>query len=142
MSPDWGFDGADEIDLEGSMIKGRGGALVLEKIIMSMSKKTLIVADSSKFQERLGATFSVPVEIIPDSYSLVRSQLENEGISEFKLRGNSRSDGPAVTRYGNWTIDVRFEAPTRESLRYLKQIPGVIEAGLFFDYPIEIVRAN
>ena len=53
VKPDWGFDGADEVTPEGWMIKGRGGAMFHEKLVMCNSPKTYILADRSKFVSRL-----------------------------------------------------------------------------------------
>src|SRR5438093_12166530 len=55
------FDGADQIDAKGNMIKGGGGALLREKILISIAKRVVIIADESKFVKKLHR--SVPVEI-------------------------------------------------------------------------------
>src|SRR5579872_5937011 len=57
------FDGADQIDAKGNMIKGGGGALLREKILISMAKKTVIIADETKFAKKLNKR--IPVEVHP-----------------------------------------------------------------------------
>ena len=65
--PNWTFDGADEIDPNHNMIKGRGGAMFKEKLLISSSPQTFIIADPSKMVSKLGSRFPVPVEIFPDA---------------------------------------------------------------------------
>lgn len=55
--PDWCFDGADEVDLNNWLIKGRGAAMFNEKLIMVNAKKTYILVDNSKFVNKLRRKF-------------------------------------------------------------------------------------
>src|SRR3990172_361107 len=57
------IDGADEVDVNGCLIKGGGGALTWEKIVASSTKKQIIVVDESKLVQTLGK-FPLPVEVI------------------------------------------------------------------------------
>jgi ribose 5-phosphate isomerase A len=59
------IDGADEVDAQGDLIKGGGGALLWEKIVAAATKLYIIVVDESKLVERLGARFAVPIEVMP-----------------------------------------------------------------------------
>jgi ribose 5-phosphate isomerase A len=45
---DVAFDGADEVDSQLNCIKGGGGCHLQEKLIISNSKKTFIIADYRK----------------------------------------------------------------------------------------------
>ena len=63
-------DGADEIDHQGCMIKGGGGALTREKIVAAASRKIVCIADASKLVAVLGR-FPLPVEVIPMARSFV-----------------------------------------------------------------------
>lgn len=63
--PDWTFDGADEVDPDRNLIKGRGGALFKEKLLISSSNRTFILVDESKQVSFLGSRFPVPVEVFP-----------------------------------------------------------------------------
>ena len=57
------IDGADEVDPENNLIKGGGGALLMEKIVASCSKQLIIIVDSSKIVSNLGK-FPLPVEVV------------------------------------------------------------------------------
>ena len=61
--PDWTFDGADEVDPQQNLIKGRGGAMFKEKLLIRSSRKTFIIIDPSKRVNQLGNKFPIPVEL-------------------------------------------------------------------------------
>ena len=69
--PDWTFDGADEVDPQRNLIKGRGGAMFKEKLLIRSSRKTFIIIDPSKRVNQLGNKFPIPVEVFPDSLTYV-----------------------------------------------------------------------
>lgn len=60
--PDWTFDGADEVDPQNNLIKGRGGAMFKEKLLIKSSGKTYITIDESKLVSKLGSKYPIPVE--------------------------------------------------------------------------------
>lgn len=140
--PDWGFDGADEVHVQGGvvrLIKGRGGALFREKLVMASQPRTLILVDRSKLVERLGERFPVPVETHPAALHLVEERLRDLGATEVTLRMAASKDGPVLTENGHLLLDARFaEIPDRLE-RDIKAIPGVIESGLFVGFPVEVV---
>jgi len=137
--PNWGFDGADEVNPEKWIIKGRGGALFKEKINMLNSPITYILIDSSKKVEKLGEKFKVPVECAVDAVNYVTEELQKIGGKEIELRKAVSKDGPVITENGNMILDVKFEEITKELEKQIKMITGVIESGLFIDYPVEII---
>lgn len=55
--PDWTFDGADEVDPQNNLIKGRGGAMFKEKLLIKSSGKTYIIIDESKLVSKLGSKY-------------------------------------------------------------------------------------
>ena len=63
--PDWTFDGADEVDPHNNLIKGRGGAMFKEKLLIKSSGKTYIIIDESKLVSKLGSKYPIPVEVFP-----------------------------------------------------------------------------
>ncbi len=138
-APDWAYDGADEVDADHSLIKGRGGAMFREKLVMSASPKTFIVADKSKMVSRLCEKFPIPVEVHPLALTIARKGLIDLGATELQLRLAQRKDGPVITESGNIIVDVRFDAVDRDMEKRIKGLPGVIESGLFIGYSIEIV---
>jgi ribose 5-phosphate isomerase A len=141
LRPDWAFDGADEVDPARNLIKGRGGAMFMEKILIDASPKSFILIDRSKLVERLGEKFSVPVEVLPIALRFVEQQLTALGAVEITLRLAVKKDGPVVTEHGNFILDVRFAAIAMSLERDIKAIPGVIESGLFMGRDVEVLVA-
>ena len=99
--PNWTFDGADEIDPNHNMIKGRGGAMFKEKLLISSSPQTFIIADPSKMVSKLGSRFPVPVEIFPDALIHADQALRSLSPVDIKLRMAQGKDGPIITENGN-----------------------------------------
>lgn len=142
VRPEWGFDGADEVhrgEHGVGLIKGRGGAMLREKMVMASQRETLILVDSSKIVERLGERFPVPVEVRPEALHLAEERLRVAGAVEVSLRPAGGKDGPVVTEAGNLVLDARFEEISDGLERALAAIPGVVETGLFIGYPVEIL---
>ena len=106
--PNWTFDGADEIDPNHNMIKGRGGAMFKEKLLISSSPQTFIIADPSKMVSKLGSRFPVPVEIFPDALIHADQALRSLSPVDIKLRMAQGKDGPIITENGNLILDVWF----------------------------------
>ena len=124
------IDGADEIDPDLNLIKGGGGAFLREKIVASVSRRFIVIADSAKQVKRLGK-FPVPVEVVPFAQSLIKLQIEALG-AKVSLR-NYAYGNPYVTDEGHHILDCTFgEIPDPAALaEKLCHIPGVIEHGLF-----------
>lgn len=137
--PDWCFDGADEIGANGDVVKGRGGGLYKEKLIIAAAKKRFIIAEDKKFVDRVGAV-PVPVEVFTDAIHLVTEGLVALGATSVNLRLATSKDGPVITEHGNALLDCRFEKITDGMEREIKAIPGVIDSGLFQGYNFEFVR--
>lgn len=138
--PDWTFDGADEIDMNHNMIKGRGGAMFKEKLIINSSPRTYIIADSSKMVTKLGTRFPVPIEIFPEALTYVAQALESFTPKEIKLRMAQGKDGPVITENGNLILDVWFDNIPDNLENAIKSITGVIESGLFMHYEIQLIK--
>lgn len=127
------IDGADQIDDQLSLIKGGGGALLREKILYFSAKKTIIVADYTKFVSRFSR--SVPIEILPFGRTSVLPFLQKLGGTPV-LRTLDKGY-PYVTENGNLILDVMFSDYSNISRieSDLKKIPGVMETGLFVQAP-------
>jgi ribose 5-phosphate isomerase A len=127
------IDGADEIDPCLNLIKGGGGALLREKVVASVTKKMVVVSDSTKVVPALGK-FPLPVEIIPFARPVVERKIASLGATP-KLR--CKPDGqPYVTDNGNHILDASFgriDDPPSVA-RALSETPGVVEHGLFIGF--------
>ena len=129
---DVAVDGADEIDVHKRMIKGGGGALLREKIIASMSKEMIVIVDSSKQVDHLGA-HPLPLEIVPFAYHATQHHLHQLGFFG-KLR-TSKDNNIFVTDNGNYIYDIQLKHPCThpEDINYkIRSIPGIVETGFFF----------
>ena len=131
--PRFTIDGADEISPELALIKGRGGALLREKIVAASSEEGLIVvADSSKLVDALGEG-PLPVEIDSFGWETTLEALGSLGC-EPELRMDWTDPGrPFVTDGGHYTADCTFETvadPASLEVQ-IKHIPGALESGLF-----------
>jgi ribose 5-phosphate isomerase A len=125
------IDGADEINAAGHMIKGGGAALTREKIVASVSKQFVCIADASKLVETLGK-FPLPVEVLPMARNAVMRQLAALG-GQPKVRTKAGSEDIFVTDNGGNIIDVAGLAitdPVALETR-INQIVGVVAVGLF-----------
>jgi ribose 5-phosphate isomerase A len=130
-------DGADEIDGALRLIKGGGGALLGEKIVAAASRRMVVIADGSKYVERLGA-FPLPVEVAPFGLAATRRHIERAAAAlgcrgPLDLRRSRDSGAIFVTDAGHYILDCAFGAiPQPEALaRALNAIPGIVEHGLF-----------
>ncbi len=119
------IDGADEIDAQGNMIKGGGGALTREKIVAAASKSFVCMVDDSKIVQKLGK-FPIAVEVLPQARSYVAREL-------VKLGGDPVYREGFVTDYGNVildTYDLDISNPA-EFEKTLNNIVGVVCNGIF-----------
>lgn len=118
-------DGADEVDAQGCMIKGGGGALTREKIVAAVARRFVCIADASKKVDVLG-TFPLPVEVIPMARSYVAREL-------VRLGGQPQWRQGFVTDNGNVILDVHGLAirDPRALETRLNQLAGVVTVGLF-----------
>ncbi len=138
----WGFDGADEVDPKLRLIKGRGGAMLQEKILAKRCKDFVIIVDESKLVKNLGEKFPVPVEIIPEAQEIVINALKKLGAVEVTLRTGSGKHGAVITEKGNCILDVKFKSIPDTMEQDIKSIVGVVDSGLFFGYATEVLVAE
>lgn len=134
------FDGADEADKNGNLIKGGGGALLREKIIAFNSRKMYVMIDSSKLKPagHLGS-FPLPVEVLPFLEDRTKLKIEDLGGS-----CSFRRDKQFKTDNGNLILDCDFgkiENPKNLESK-IKHIPGVVEVGIFSTYASKIFEGR
>ena len=128
---DLAIDGADEVDPSLGLIKGGGGALLREKIVICSARRFLVVAEAAKRVERLGETFRLPVEVVRFGWRETRRHL-TALLPDAQQR--LRDDGETyVTDEGHLILDCELPAvpDVAELGRQVKQTPGVVEHGLF-----------
>jgi ribose 5-phosphate isomerase A len=123
------IDGADEIDHAGYMLKGGGAALTREKIVASLSKRFVCIADESKLVKTLGA-FALPVEVIPMAAARIAALFKARGgIAQLRKRDGT----PLVTDNGQHILDVTGLQITNPLAfeSEVNQWPGVVTVGVF-----------
>ncbi|NDC37364.1 MAG: ribose-5-phosphate isomerase RpiA [Proteobacteria bacterium] len=139
----WGFDGADEVDDRFMLIKGKGAAMLQEKILAARCKKFIVIVDESKIVRRLGERCAVPVEVVPSGYMLAERGLRELGATEVTLRNCSGGKhGPIITESGNIVLDAFFPVIPETLERDIKTITGVVESGIFTRLVSEVLVAG
>ncbi len=130
-------DGADEFDPSLNLIKGGGGALLREKIVASMTTDLIIIVDSAKKVDVLGA-FKLPIEVIPFATNFVLKRIS-------KLNGDGIVRRTGTTEYltdeGNYIIDTNFgliKDPSSLAAE-LNGIEGLVGHGLFVQMAKKVI---
>ncbi len=139
-SIDLTIDGTDEFDADLNLIKGGGGALFREKMVARLTKNQIIIADSSKKVDVLGA-FKVPVEVVPIALNFAQKQIEKIGGAS-KIR---EKDGKTfITDAGNQILDADFgEIKNANDIsEKLNAIEGVVCHGLFINLANMVIMAK
>ena len=137
---DVAFDGADQIDMHGFLVKGGGGALLRENIVFDMANKVYVIADASKFVKTLN--MPIPVEVHPAARALVAHRIVEVG-GKPTLRKLDRGY-PLFTENGNIIFDCdfgRIHYPKRLA-RNIASIGGVMGVGLFVNKKPHIYKAR
>lgn len=133
------IDGADQVDRELNMIKGGGGALLREKILINFSKKVYIVVSDEKVAGKLcEKDVPVPVEISPFGINYIKKKLfDMNGRPELRI---NEKGYPYFTENCNMILDTYFKPVERpaELEASIKRIPGVVEVGIFTKKPDKV----
>ena len=136
---DMTIDGADEVAEDTlNLIKGRGGALLREKIVASASKRLVIVVDRRKLVSRLAAHEPVPVEVVPFGWQATQRELIGLGAHPL-LRRNPGGE-PFLSDGGHYILDCAFESVVAAEIlaRQLDHVVGLVEHGLFIGLTSEV----
>jgi ribose 5-phosphate isomerase A len=131
---DLAVDGADEIAADLSLIKGGGGAHLREKVVAAAAAYFLVIGDSSKLVQHLGA-FPVPVEVVPFAAPWVMDRIQEIGGNPV-LRIDRASGELCTTDQQNYILDCQFgliEQPAQLASA-LEKIPGIVAHGIFIGY--------
>ncbi|KAI5424127.1 putative ribose-5-phosphate isomerase 3 [Lathyrus oleraceus] len=145
---DLAIDGADEVDPYLNLVKGRGGALLREKLVEAASDKFVVVVDDTKLVSGLGGSgLAMPVEVVQFcwKYNLIRLQnlFKEEGV-DAKLRVDE-SGKPYVTDNTNYIVDLYFKTPIRDANAAgteISALEGVVEHGLFLNMATSVIIAG
>jgi ribose 5-phosphate isomerase A len=126
-----GIDGADEIDPDLTLIKGRGGALLYEKLVAERCQRFVVIATTEKLVTELGLRLPLPIEVIPYGWSHTADRVRALGLIP-TLRRNAQ-DEPIVTDAQNYLLDCATHHITDPVAlgSQIKQITGVVDHGLF-----------
>lgn len=124
------IDGADEVDPHLDVIKGRGGALLREKIVASATRRQVIIVDETKIVQRLGERMPLPVEIVPFGWKHTQDALESLGLGPILRRTNGH---PFRTDNGNRIVDCTLPATfaVHDLAAAIKATVGVVDHGFF-----------
>jgi ribose 5-phosphate isomerase A len=126
---DLAIDGADEIDAQLRLIKGRGGALLREKIVEQQAKRFIVIADESKVVARLGVGV-LPIEVTPFALDVLHARLMSMGLNPvLRLRDGQ----PRITDEGHRILDIGVPdvSDIADVVSALRQLAGVVETGFF-----------
>jgi ribose 5-phosphate isomerase A len=140
-SVDLVIDGADQVDDQLNLVKGGGGALLREKVVMGSAKDIAVVASEKKFSHRLCEDgVMVPVEVVPMARGSAKAGLSKlGGVPQERLLPKGY---PYFTENGNIILDTKFEPvddPATLEVR-VKAIPGVAEVGIFTFKPMTVYK--
>ena len=127
---DLALDGADEVGPDLGLIKGGGGALLREKIVVCAARRFVVVAETPKRVERLGEHMRLPVEVTRFAWRDTRRRLAKL-LPDAQLRADEGT--PYLTDEGHYILDcvVPPDADAAGLDLALKRIAGVVEHGLF-----------
>jgi ribose 5-phosphate isomerase A len=132
-------DGADEVDPDGNLIKGLGGALLREKMVASASRRLIIMVDSTKLVSRLGTRSPLPVEVVTFGAGSHAPTIRALGAEPVLRMAGGR---PYRTDEGHLLLDCRFTGGIADPLAVqsvLRSRPGIVETGLFLGMRPEVV---
>ena len=118
-------DGADEFNSRFELIKGGGGALTREKILVNSSNRFICIVDDTKFSELLGK-FPLPIEVLEVARSAISREIMRMGGKPVYRQNFVTDNGHQIIDVHNLQIDIPYEMEA-----ILNNIPGVIENGLF-----------
>jgi ribose 5-phosphate isomerase A len=130
------FDGCDQFDRRLSAIKSGGGVHTSEKVMAAMADEFILVGDAGKRVERLGATYPLVLEVIPEALTYVSDRVRRFFHPvRSALRLSDKKDGAVITERGNFLIDCWFDPFPEPAIinDRLIGIPGILEHSLFYN---------
>jgi len=131
------FDGADQADPSGALVKGRGGAMGRERAVLRAAERELIMIDPSKQVDELGGC-PLPLELRPSGIFATVDAVEAAASAAVVLRSGSGKDGPVITESGGILADLMVPAGTAVSAALdarIRAVAGVRDTGYFAPSP-------
>lgn len=127
-------DGADEVSSKLDLVKGRGGALLREKLLALSASTRIYIVDYTKYTglEYLYARL-IPVEVVPATLNYTIKYLKKLEF-EPQIRTGTGKDGPVISDNGNYIVDLKPLKPivdAKSTHEKLKLVHGVVETGIF-----------
>lgn len=148
---DLAIDGADEVDPQLNLVKGRGGSLLREKMVESVAKKFIVIVDESKLVKYIGGSrLAMPVEVVQFCWSHSLKRLEDlfaYAGCVGQLRKAAAADGGKayVTDNGNYIIDLYLEkdiGDLNEASDAILRLPGIVDHGMFVGLATSVIVAG
>lgn len=143
---DVAIDGADEVDEALNLVKGRGGALLREKMVEMQAKKFIVIVDDSKLVPGLGISGAMPVEVTPFCWQFNLDRIKNlQSVQGCDARLRMDGDKPYVTDNDNYIVDLYFKDPIADATKAaaeLSELVGVVEHGLFLGMSDAVIIAS
>jgi ribose 5-phosphate isomerase A len=144
---DLSIDGADEVDPDLNLVKGRGGALLREKMVETASATFVVVVDETKLVNALGGSgLAMPVEVVQFCWKYNAERLKKlPEIAGCEVKLRMEGDNPFVTDNSNYIIELYFKEPIKDAkaaANAISSIPGVVGHGLFLDMATHVIIAS
>lgn len=143
---DVAIDGADEVDPALNLVKGRGGALLREKMVEVQAKKFVVIVDESKLVDGLGISGAMPVEVTPFCWQFNLERLRQlDSVKGCRAELRMEAGNPYVTDNDNYIVDLYFDNPIPDPIKAaaeFESLVGVVEHGLFLGMSSAVIIAG
>lgn len=140
---DLAFDGCDELDADLNVLKSCGGIHTREKIVASMAREYVLLADEGKWREQLAFTYPVTVEVIRSAVKYVERCLKEMG-AEVTLRRSEGKTGLLISDDGNYLMEARFQRvdSVKKLALELDRMHGIVDHSLFYQIASKAIIAK
>lgn len=137
------FDGCDEVDANLNALKSCGGIHTREKILAQMAESYILLADDSKYHEKLAFAFPICLEVLPSSYSFIKKILREKAIKLESRKGQGKV-GLVISDDGNYLMDAYFEQvdDLEDLAKTLDSLPGLVGHSLFYKVASKVIIAK
>ncbi|XP_057765885.1 probable ribose-5-phosphate isomerase 1 [Salvia miltiorrhiza] len=150
-SVDLAIDGADEVDPELNLVKGRGGSLLREKMVESVAKKFIVIVDESKLVKYVGGSrLAMPVEVVQFCWNHSLKRLEElfayaGCVAQLRKAADGGGKKPYVTDNKNYIIDLYFDkaiGDLNKASDAVLRLPGIVDHGMFIGLATSVIVAG